>query len=143
METSAEKALEIGLNVFVFIMALSGAIVLLTSVLDMSEVANNTIKSSGQNSLLALYGENEERKYLGYEILAVISEFREETNDISEDIIFYIRNTAGVEEIIDSNFNFTTSILQRTYLLEYTGPTLPDASGNIYNQYVFIEQEVL
>ena len=70
MEQSAFEALMIGVNVFVFIIALSAGMVLMTSVLDMAEYANENAMTGMNGSLADSVGEVYERTYSGEQLLS-------------------------------------------------------------------------
>ena len=70
MEQSAFEALMIGVNVFVFIIALSAGMFLMTSVLDMAEYANTSAITGMNGSLADSVGDVHERTYSGNQLLS-------------------------------------------------------------------------
>lgn len=140
MESSAERALEIGLNVFVFIIALTCSLLLMTNVLKISELASTIIKDTGNSTLMELYGETNERIYSGNEMFAIISEYISDTNNIKSKIILRL-NSNGVEKDI-INPNITVSEFNDSYTLKYMGME-EDISDNLYKKvYVFSKVQV-
>lgn len=122
MESSAERALEIGVNLFVFIIALSSALILMTNVLNMSELANSIIKDTSGSTLMELYGETTERVYSGDEMLAIVSEYTSDTTKINERIILKVDDggLAGARNIT-KDYLFTVDELNSSYNLIYGG----------------------
>ena len=120
MESSAQEAIDIGISVLIFIVALSAAIILLTSVLNMSELANDIIKDTTGSALMTQFGETNERIYTGDEMLALIGECLAETNQLSDRIKLKIKEGHYVEEV-DNSFTMTTSALESQYILKYDG----------------------
>lgn len=118
MESSAERAIEIGVNVFVFIIALTCSLMLMTNVLNMSELASTIIKDNGNSTLMELYGETNERIYSGDEVLAIISEYVSNSNKIKDKIILKINRSGVITNVTEAKLNiseFNTSF-NLTYL---------------------------
>lgn len=121
MESSGEQALIIGVNVFILIIALTGAIMLMATVLNMSEAANTAIKATTDSSLMTLYGDTEERIYTGEQVLAVVEEYFSPTTNMDEKYILMVDENSIVTEENKRNITFTKSMLKATYHLKYVG----------------------
>lgn len=120
MESSGEQALLIGVNLFILIIALTCAIMLMTTVLNMSTAANTNIKTTVDSSLMTLYGGTNERIYTGEQVLAVIEEYLSPTSNMQAKFVLKV----GETEITDNymkNKRFTKSMLDSTYHLKYVG----------------------
>ncbi|MBR5227883.1 MAG: hypothetical protein IKV94_04510 [Clostridia bacterium] len=135
MESPASEALIIGMNVFVFVIALTCGVMLMTTVLNMSEVANDIIKDTSTSSLLELYGEGEERLYTGDELLALYQKYTAgtviaatggtvpggfNTAGLQNKYTFYIKREGyGAENL--ENTEITEEDLKKNFKLEYQG----------------------
>lgn len=127
MESAGEQALLIGVNVFILVMALTSAILLMTTVLNMSDVANTKIKTNSDSSLMALYGETNERIYTGEQVLAIINGYFSETSNMSERFVLKIDDDEVQKD------KFTVDKLESTYKLQYCGKDSEDQDKCIYN----------
>lgn len=128
MENSAFEALMIGVNVFVFIIALSAAILLMTNVLDMVDYANEAAITGMNGSLAETVGVVHERLYTGNEMLAYYRKNNTKYN-------FYIRlSDVGSDMLLSGYINMTSiySYFDNEYELKYKG-----ISGN-KDTYVFV-----
>lgn len=121
MEANAERALEIGVNVFIFIIALTSAMMLLSNVLNISEAANDIIKDTSNSTLLELYGDTEERIYQGDEVIAVINEYLSETAQVNKDVILKLTNSDTEVPKEVKEINISLNILKSNYHLVYDG----------------------
>ena len=98
MEQSAYEAIITGVNVFIFIIALSAGIMLMTSILDMAEYANENAVIGMNGSLAESVGTVEERVYSGEQIL---SYYRRVSNNSKYD--FRIKTSElGSEQTLSS-----------------------------------------
>lgn len=129
MESAGEQALLIGVNVFILVMALTSAVLLMTTVLNMSDVANTKIKTNSDSSLMALYGETNERIYTGEQVLAIINGYFSETSNMSERFVLKINGN----KVQKDDVSFTVEMLKSTYKLQYCGKELADQDKCIYN----------
>jgi len=122
MESSAERALEIGVNLIVFIIALTCTLLLMTNVLNMSEYANRIIKDTTGSTLMELYGGTNERIYKGEEILKIITEYNSETNSINDRVTLKIDKglAVGAEELTEE-YSFLYEDLKSSYNIIYDG----------------------
>ncbi len=68
MEQSASEAIMIGIYVFIFAIALSAGVTLMTSILDMVEIMNEPYIVGMNGTLAESIGEDHERLYTGPEI---------------------------------------------------------------------------
>ena len=78
MEQSAFEAVMIGVNVFVFIIALTAGILLMTNILDMADYANQNVVTGMNGALAEVVGNVEERVYSGSQILTYYRRMIEE-----------------------------------------------------------------
>lgn len=129
MESSGEQALLIGVNLFILIIALTCAIMLMTTVLNMSTVANTSIKTTVDSSLMTLYGGTNERVYTGEQVLAVIEEYLSPTSNMKAKYVLKVDGTIITDNYI-KNKRFTKSMLDSTYHLNYVGKEM---DKNIYS----------
>lgn len=120
MESSGEQALLIGVNLFILIIALTCAIMLMTTVLNMSTAANTSIKTTVDSSLMTLYGGTNERVYTGEQVLAVIEEYLSPTSNMKAKYVLKVDGTIITDNYI-KNKRFTKSMLDSTYHLNYVG----------------------
>ncbi len=135
MESSAEQALILGINLFILIIALTCAIMLMTTVLDMSNAANTTIKTTMNSSLMTLYGGTNERIYTGEQLLALVSEYLSPTNDMKNKYDIYIDGESletRVENNENNNLNFSSATLNSSYSLKYYGKEDSGLKRDIY-----------
>lgn len=98
MEVNASRAIEIGISVFVFIITMTSALMLMTSVLEMSEIANRVVKDTSGSSLMEEFGEVQQRAYTSTEVLAIVNKYLNTTSNISNTIKLMI-NGKEVERI--------------------------------------------
>lgn len=85
MEQSAFEAVIIGVNVFVFIIALSAGVLLATNLLDMVDYANQNAIVGMNGSLAQSIGVVHERTYTGDQLLAYYRRVRDEYNESKYD----------------------------------------------------------
>lgn len=111
MESSGEQALIIGVNVFILVIALTCAIMLMTTVLNMSNAANTVIKTTTDSSLMTLYGGTNERVYTGSQVLAIIEGYRASNSNMQDKYYITIN---GAETTISNE-----DMLKAKYSLEY------------------------
>lgn len=131
MESSGEQALVIGVNILILIVALTCAIMLMTTVLDMSNAANTVIKTTTDSSLMTLYGGTNERIYTGEQVLALIGEYLAATNNMTDKYILKINSVSVTKEYI-VNGNFTKNVLDSKYYLKYIGKDA-NSQKDVYN----------
>lgn len=120
MESSGEQALLVGVNLFILIIALTCAIMLMTTVLNMSTAANTNIKTTVDSSLMTLYGGTNERVYTGEQVLAVIEEYLSPTSNMKAKYVLKVEGTIITDNYMKNN-KFTKSMLDSTYHLNYVG----------------------
>lgn len=120
MESSGEQALLIGVNVFILIIALTCAIMLMSTVLNISNAANTVIKTNTTSSLMPLYGETNERIYTGEQVLAEIAEYNSPTANIRNKMILKLKIGDKYEEV-GNVVTFTKDRLDSDYHLKYDG----------------------
>lgn len=126
MEQSAFEAVMIGVNVFVFIIALTAAIMLMSSVIDMVNFANE-LTIVGMNGTIAQnVGDVHERIYTGSQMLTYYREqIESQEQDKSEGkYLFSVRRHENgqetpLDEYIQQNVN--SGYLKEEYILQYKG----------------------
>ena len=133
MESSGEQALLIGVNVFILIIALTCAIMLMSTVLNISNAANTVIKTNTTSSLMPLYGETNERIYTGEQVLAEIAEYNSPTANSRNKMILKLKIGDKYEEV-GNVVAFTKDRLDSDYHLRYDGK-----SGE---KYVYIFEKI-
>ena len=117
MEKSAFEALMVGVNVFVFIIALTAGLMLMTSVLDMVEYANEISITGMNGSLAETLGEVHERIYTGEQMLGYYGR----NNDKYK---FYVKLSEVGNETALSRYIENTAIysyLDESFELQYKG----------------------
>ena len=107
MEQNAYEALFLGVNVFVFIIALTAGILLMTSLMNMVNYANENAVVGMNGSLAESVGIVNERIYTGSELITYYNNFVEsicKAKEKNEDITtrYYVRTSkTGQEQRID------------------------------------------
>lgn len=119
MDSAAEEALVIGVNVIIFVIALTCAILLLTTVLNMSQAANTIATDTSDSTLMELYGEVDERKYSGTEVLAIIEEYTRATSGMQEKYVLQLKIGTNAEYV--ENRTISLDDLKKEYKLVYKG----------------------
>lgn len=124
MESSSEQALLIGVSVFILIIALTCAIMLMVTVLNISNAANSNIKTGTDSSLMTLYGGTNERVYSGEQVLAVLEEYNSPTTNMRENIVLKLVAGGKTFEDINKDFveeSFDITKVNSNYHLNYEG----------------------
>lgn len=142
MEKAAFEALITGVNVFIFVIALSFGITLLTSVLKLSNIASEQTINQTNGSVIIGENTNENRVVTGMEILAYY------TNYIDKDFETDDKNQRGYSNIklyIASGTSFKKTELSDTGKIEvgflnkkYSMIYLGKGKDNI-DEYSFVE----
>ena len=119
MEQSAFEAIMLGVNVFIFIIALTAAILLLTTVLDMVNFANNNAIIGMNGSLAEQVGVVHDRTYSGAQVLTF---YRKEKQNKSNEYSFRIKlsetsNEQPIAHYIENNT--INNYLHETFILNY------------------------
>ena len=129
MEQSAFEAIMIGVNVFVFIAALTAGVLLMTNIIDMVNFANDNAVVGMNGTLAESVGNVNERIYTGAELL---SYYRKEQTGlnflVSSELSKEIPLTTFIKEVSVSNY------LNKRFMLQYKG----DIEGK--ETYVFVMQ---
>lgn len=120
MDGAAEEALYIGVNVLIFVAAITCAIMLMTSVLNMTQAMNNILDDSADSALMELYGGTAERIYYGQEVLTLVEEYNSKASGIRDKMVIAI-NSYGSNRVIGDNFTLTKDELRKTYNIVYSG----------------------
>ena len=92
MEQNAYEALFIGVNVFVFIIALTAAILLMTNLISMVNYANENVVVGMNGSLAEIIGFVQDRIYTGSELLS----FYRKNIDNNK---YFVRESNGGHEV--------------------------------------------
>ena len=121
MEQSAYEALMIGINVFIFIMALTAGVLLMSNVIDMVNFANERAIVGMNGTLAESVGVLTERTYTGSQMLKYYKEkialnnnsydFKVKLSEIGQE--YSLKNYIQSEDI--SNY------LTKEFILEYKG----------------------
>ncbi len=126
MEQSAFEALMIGVNVFVFIIALSAGILLMTSVIDMVNFANENAITGMNGTIAQNVGVVNERIYTGAQMLTYyrkqVQKLDNENNQLSYE--FKVRLSELGQEYELENYIQTENLnnyLNKEFILEYKG----------------------
>ena len=121
MEQSAYEALMIGVSVFVFIIALSAAVLLMSNVLDMVNFANEQAIVGMNGTLAETVGIVNERIYTGSQLLSFYEKSLNNKTNTSE---FKVKlSERGQEKTIENFVNTEVLIgyLNKEFVLEYKG----------------------
>lgn len=125
MEQSAYEAIMIGVNAFVFIIALTASILLMSNIIDMVDYANEQAIVGMNGSLAESVGVVEERIYSGYDLLTYYREEQQlaEKGQTSNKIYNVMLNEEvgykKLDEVIKDN-SFS-SYMDKQFLLRYEG----------------------
>ena len=136
MEQSAYEAIMIGVNVFVFIAALSAGILLMSSITDMVNFANAQAIVGMNGTLAESVGIVTERTYTGAQMLNYYrDQIKSQTSDTTiSDNNFYVKlSKLGQEKTLKSfiESEALTSYINKEFVLVYKGKV------NDKNTYVF------
>ena len=121
MEQSAFEALMIGVNVFVFIIALTAAVLLMSNVIDMVNFANEQAIVGMNGTLAETVGVVTERTYTGAQML---SYYNETIKDEEFKYNFKVKLSKNGQEKSIQDFIKTeviTNYLNKEFTLEYKG----------------------
>lgn len=121
MEQSAFEALMIGVNVFVFIIALTAAVLLMSNVIDMVNFANEQAIVGMNGTLAETVGVVTERTYTGVQML---SYYNETIKDEEFKYNFKVKLSKNGQEKSIKDFIKTeviTNYLNKEFTLEYKG----------------------
>lgn len=121
MESSGEQALLIGANVFILIIALTCAIMLMVTVLNISNAANTVIKTTTSSSLMTLYGGTNERIYTGEQVIATIEEYNSPTTNMKDRMVLKLKSGDTETEIVEGFNQYNQYMLDAKYNLKYYG----------------------
>lgn len=119
MERSAFEALMLGVNLFVFIIALTAGILLMSNIIQMVDYANQNVIVGMEGSLAESVGIVHERTYTGYQILNYYKKIEDEKTNSN----FYIQidetgNRQSVKNYILNNSisNYMYEIFELNYI---------------------------
>ena len=121
MEQSAFEALMIGVNVFIFIMALTAGVLLMSNIIDMVNFANDQAIVGMNGTLAETVGVVTERTYTGTQMLRY---YKETTQSDKNPYSFKVKlSQNGQERSIESFIQNETmaKYLSHEFTLEYKG----------------------
>lgn len=95
MEQSAFEAIMIGVNVFIFVVALTAGVLLMTNVLDMVEYANQNAITGMNGSIAETVGSVHERTYTGEQVLSYYGKVVGSTNHSKYDFKVRLSNVGS------------------------------------------------
>ena len=136
MEQSAFEALTIGVSVFIFIVALTAGVLLMSNVIDMVNYANEQAIVGMNGTLAESVGDVNERIYSGSQLLTY---YRQQVQEkTSEEYEFKVRLTksgspTGIESFVKNNG--INNYLNEEFILEYQG-----INKNSKHVYVFTKK---
>ena len=118
MENSAYEALIIGLNVFVFAVALTAGMALMTRINEMVEYTKINIESHVGGNLVKEYGNEQERTFTGAEVL---SYYGQKVNGKLEGVTIKVRAGGAESDILTYGKNSGMGYLNKIFILECRG----------------------
>ena len=136
MNESTYEAAFLGVNSFIFVIALSAGIILMSNILDMVNYANNNASAGLRGSLAESVGIVETRTYNAKDLLTYYRKYiDEEANGKS---VYYVKNSAnesGMGTKIDNYIKNNSLDFSNIFELVYNGK-------NNKNQdiYIFVKQ---
>jgi len=139
MEHSAYEAIMIGVNVTIFIIALSAAVILMANVLDMVNYANESAKVGMNGTLAESVGVVEDRVYTGEKLLTYYRKQNEinEQGESQSNYDFKVKLRPDGAETSLKTFVEAMKLqvyLNQEFILEYKG----EISGK--HTYVFVKK---
>lgn len=120
MEKSAYEALMLGVNLFIFVVALTAGIMLMGSILDMVNYANENAKIGMNGTLAETVGVVQDRVYSGEQVLAY---YRKIINEGSESKYSFKIKFSDSDEPKKLENSIETKWLDRNFELQYEGKT--------------------
>lgn len=153
MEESASEALVIGVNVFVFIIALTASILLMTNVLNMVNFANESAVKGMSGTLADSVGVVEDRLVSGSDLITYYRRYKLTTNtDIESEN--YGKTNSDTEYLVKgSDIGDEVSLIRyiekepfanyyaRNFELIYKGTRYDTTLEKQVNQYLFVIQQ--
>jgi len=139
MEQSAFEALTIGVSVFVFIVALTAGVLLMSNVIDMVNYANEQAIVGMNGTLAESVGVVTERIYTGSQMLTYYRQqvqASEQEKNPSE-YVFYVKlSETGEEQLLDKFISekSLSNYINKEFLLKYK-----ETNGNKH-VYVFVRK---
>lgn len=125
MEHSAFEALIIGVNVTIFIIALSAAILLMSNTLDMVDFANESAIQGMNGTIAESVGETKEQIYTGSQLLTYYRKIKnEEIEELNYDIKIITSEYLTPENLSTFIENNNLSVyINKEFILEYREKT--------------------
>lgn len=121
MEQSAFEAIMLGVNVFVFIIALTAGVLLMSNVIDMVNFANDQAIVGMNGTLAQTVGVVTERTYTGMQMLKYYQETQKQDNNSYNFKVKLVKNgqARSIEKFIQSES--VSTYLTKEFILEYEG----------------------
>lgn len=126
MEQSAFEAVMIGVNVFIFIAALSAGIMLMSSITDLVEYANKPAIVGVNGTIAETVGIVNERIYTGSQLLNYYRneiEIQETAREDAKEIFYVKLSEDGQERLLQSfvESQAVSQYLTKEFVLQYKG----------------------
>ena len=115
MDNSAHEALMIGVNTFIFIVALTAGIMLMGKINDLVEFTKQETSAPSAGSLIETYGETVERTFTGAEVYALYGQAKKGELPTGMKITV---NISGSTYSIDKYGSKGLSYLSKIFVLE-------------------------
>lgn len=115
MNESTYDALILGLNIFVFTVALTAGMALMASINQMVEYTKTSIEQQIGGNLVQEYGDEAERTFTGAEVLSF---YGQKLNGKLKDYNLYVRAGGAQSEIMVYGKNSGTGYLNRTFIMK-------------------------
>lgn len=121
MNDSLFEALMVGVNTFIFIIALTAGITLMGQINEMVEYTQLETSSASTGSLIESYGDTAERTYTGAEIYALYGQYKQD--DLPEDITIKVKTNGAAYNISEHIKKDGLKYLSKTFVLDKVTPT--------------------
>lgn len=115
MNESTYDALILGLNIFIFTVALTAGMALMASINQMVEYTKISIEQQIGGNLVQEYGDEAERTFTGAEVLSF---YGQKLNGKLKDYNLYVRAGGAQSEIMVYGKNSGTGYLNRTFIMK-------------------------
>lgn len=137
MEHSAFQALTIGVNVTIFIIALSASVLLMSNTLDMVDYANESAIQGMNGTIAENVGEVKEQTYTGSQLLTYYGKIENgEPDNLNYEIKIITSEYVTPQPLSSFIKNNNISVyIDKEFVLEYRGKT------NDKHTYVLVMQE--
>lgn len=140
MENSAFEALIIGVNLSIFVIATTIAITLFSTVLDLSEVANNTIQNKSSGSAIIESKEASERIITGSELISYYTNNVKNSNAMqNEKDTLYVYYTPATNISLEEYLTSLPHGIDNAFIKKKFSVSLKYVDTTGAEQYVFKE----